>query len=171
VRFSCRFVFLRGAFCAFAQTTGTIVGAVTDSTGGVVVGAKSTSSIPGRHLSQVGDHIGRTYYLPYLNPGTYRLTIQAAGFKQYIREGITLRTNETPRIDVTLDLGAVTESVSVSGSVAQLRTETATAGHVLDGSTVVKIPVLPKAMYNIPLYMPGMNVVGGLSAVGQRQRA
>jgi len=55
--------------------------------------------------------------------------------------------------------------------VAQLETETATAGHVLDGSTVVKIPVLQKAMYNIPLYMPGMNVVGGLSAVGQRQRA
>src|SRR5260221_14384834 len=85
-------------FGAFAQATGTIVGGVADSTGAVVVGAEvnvvntGTSFVTKSVTTSEG-----TYYLPYLNPGTYRLTIQASGFKQYIREGIILRTNETPR--------------------------------------------------------------------------
>src|SRR5258707_7189053 len=134
------------AFCAFGQTTSTVVGAVTDVTGAVVVGAEvKVVNAETAFVTKSVTTAEGAFYLPYLNPGPYRLTIQASGFKQYVREGIVLRTNETPRIDVTLELGNVNESISVSGTVPLLETETATAGHILDGSTVVKIPVLQKA--------------------------
>src|SRR5262245_44841148 len=87
----------------FAQTTGTatVVGTVSDNTGAVVPGA--TINIVNTETQFV--YNGETnaeggYYVPNLNPGTYRLTISAQGFKRYVREGVILRTSEQPRIDV-----------------------------------------------------------------------
>src|SRR5262249_57466002 len=105
------------------------------------------------------------------NPGMYQLKIEASGFKTYLRDGIQLRTAESPRFDVALEIGNVTESVQVTGTTPLLETETATSGQVLEGETIQKIPVLQKAFYRIYLYMPGMNVINGQHAVGQRQRA
>src|SRR5262245_46309691 len=159
---------------ALAQTTGTatIVGAVTDPTGSVVAGAKIT--VVNVNTSFVHHSVTTpegTYYIPNLNPGTYQLTIEAAGFRTYVRDGIILRTAEQPRLDVQLEVGTMAESVQVTAAAPLLETETAAAGQVLEGETIVKIPVLQKAFYRIYLYMPGMNVVNGQHAVGQRQRA
>ena len=168
---------LAGIFAAvvsFAQSTGTatMVGAVTDSSDAVVAGAKVTAVNTGSGFvfSSVTTAEG-TWYIPNLNPGTYELKIEASGFKSYVQDGIILRTAEQPRIDVKLELGSVSESVRVTGTPALLETETATSGQVLEGGTIVKMPVLQKAFYRIYLYMPGMNVVNGQHAVGQRQRA
>jgi hypothetical protein len=161
------------AACAFAQTTGTatITGAVTDPTGAAIAGAVVTATnTQMQFVSKTSTTAEGTYYLPYLTPGTYRLTIQAAGFRQLIRDGIVLRTNETPRIDVQLELGNVSETVTVTAAPPLLETETAASGQILEGENLVKIPVLQKAMYRIHLYMPGVNSVGGISVVGQRQR-
>ena len=75
------------------------------------------------------------------------------------------------RIDVALEVGSVTENVQVTGTAPLLETETSTSGQVLEGGTIEKIPVLQKAFYRIYLYMPGMNVINGQHAVGQRQRS
>ena len=112
-----------------------------------------------------------TWYIPNLNPGKYQLRIEAAGFKTYVQNGIILRTAEQPRIDVKLEVGNVSESIQVTGTAPLLETETATSGQVLEGQTIVKMPVLQKAFYRMYLYMPGMNVVNGQHAIGQRQRA
>jgi len=149
-----------------------MVGAVTDSTGAVVPGAKITVTNAGAGFvfASVSTTEG-TWYIPNLNPGSYQLRIEAQGFKTYVQNGITLRTAEQPRIDVSLEVGSVTESVQVDGTPPLLETETATSGQVLEGQTIVKMPVLQKAFYRIYLYMPGMNVVNGQHAIGQRQRA
>ena len=97
--------------------------------------------------------------------------MKRAGFKTYVRDGIQLRTGESPRIDVALEVGNVTESVQVTGTAPLLETETSTSGQVLEGGTIEKMPVLQKAFYRIYLYMPGMNVINGQHAVGQRQRS
>jgi Carboxypeptidase regulatory-like domain len=159
---------------ALAQTTGTatIVGAVTDPTGSVVAGAKIT--VVNVNTSFVHNSVTTpegTYYIPNLNPGTYQLTIEATGFRTYVRDGIILMTAEQPRLDVQLEVGTMAESVQVTAAAPLLETETAAAGQVLEGETIVKIPVLQKAFYRIYLYMPGMNVINGQHAVGQRQRA
>src|SRR5581483_1709606 len=156
-----------------AQTTGaaTIVGTVTDSSGAVVPGAKVTVVNTGTNFqfSGVTNQDGY-YYVPYLRPGVYNLTIEASGFKRYVRDGIELRTNDEPRIDVKLELGNVAESVEVQAVTPLLETETAVAGGVIEGQTVVKIPVLQKLTFRILPYLPDTQVLNGLHLNGQRER-
>jgi hypothetical protein len=57
-------------------------------------------------------------YVPYLNPGTYRISVEVAGFKTYVRDGIELRPGERPRIDVSLEVGQTTEAITVTGAAA-----------------------------------------------------
>src|SRR5262245_50098700 len=165
---------LATAAIAAAQTTGTatMLGAVTDPTGAVVAGAKVTvvNSETNFIFTSTTTSEG-TWYIPNLNPGMYQLKIEAQGFKSYVRDGIQLRTAESPRIDVALEVGNVTESIQVTGAAPLLETETSTSGQILEGDTITKIPVLQKAFYRIYIYMPGMNVINGQHATGQRQRA
>src|SRR5258707_13386987 len=90
------------ASVASAQTTGdaTILGTVTDTTGALVPGAKVVVVNPemGFTFDSVTNNDGY-YYIPYLRPGVYNVTIEAQGFKKYLREKIELRTNDQPRID------------------------------------------------------------------------
>src|SRR5215470_2342196 len=89
---------------ASAQTTGaaTIVGTVTDTSDAIMPGAKVSVLNPatGFHFEGVTNSDGY-YYIPYLRPGIYNVTVEASGFKKYVREGIELRTNDQPRIDVS----------------------------------------------------------------------
>ena len=168
------FVLLLLVSLAFAQTTGTatLVGTVTDNTGAIVPGA--TINIVNTETQFV--YNGKTnpegaYYVPNLIPGTYRLTIEAAGFKRYVREGVILRTSEQPRIDVQLEVGAVTESIQVDASAPLLETETTSTGQILEGETIVKIPVLQKYAFRILLYLPSTSNINGQHVVGQRGRS
>src|SRR5262245_6168074 len=124
------------AASAFAQTAGTatLLGNVTDSTGAAVANARISVVNPETTatLATLSTAEG-VYQVPYLAPGTYTVSVEAPGFKRYVREGVVVRTGEVPRIDVQLEVGAVTESVQVTGAAPLLDTETATGGQVLDG--------------------------------------
>ena len=111
------------------------------------------------------------YYVPYLSPGFYRLTIEAVGFKRYVQDRLQIRTGEIPRIDVTMEVGAVTESVQVEGSAPLLETETAAAGQVLSGDELLKIPVSQKRAIRMTYYYPGTQDVDGYHVLGQRSRS
>ena len=157
-----------------AQGTGsaTLIGNVTDSSNAAIAGAKITVVNTGTQFTSTGaTNAEGAYYVPYLIPGNYRLTIEVAGFKTYVRDGIELRINESPRINVQMEVGSVTESVNVNSATPLLETETAAAGQVMDGDTVVKLPVLQKGIKRMTLYMPGLNVINGLHGNGQRERA
>ena len=60
--------------------------------------------------------------------------------------------------------------MSVEASAPLLETKTATAGQIMDGSTVIKIPVMRKGLERMTLYMPGVSVINGLHGNGQRER-
>jgi hypothetical protein len=157
-----------------AQTTGTatLVGTVTDNTGSVVPGAAvNVVNTETQFVYNTVTNEEGSYYVPNLNPGTYRLTIQGQGFKRYIQEGIILRTSEQPRINVALELGSVTESINVQATAPLLETETTSTGQVLEGETIVKIPVLQKYAFRILLYLPSTSNINGQHVVGQRERA
>ncbi len=159
---------------AYAQTAGTatLLGTVTDASGAVVAGAKATVvNVETSFTSTTVTNNEGYYYVPYLNPGNYQINVEAAGFKKYVRGGITLRTNEQPRIDVQLEVGSVAESIEVAGAPPLLETETAIAGAILEGQTIVKIPVLMKMVFSTLHYLPGTQVVNGVHLVGQRERA
>ena len=159
---------------AFAQTTGTatMVGTITDNTGAIVPGAAiNIVNTETQFVSNSETNTEGGYYVPNLSPGTYRLTVQAPGFKRYVREGIILRTSEQPRIDVQLEVGAVTESINVTGAAPLLETETTSTGQIMEGETIVKIPVLQKYAFRILLYLPSTSNINGQHVVGQRERA
>ena len=157
-----------------AQTTGTatLVGTITDSTGAVMAGAQvKVLNTATSFLSETVTNAEGSYYVPYLAPGMYRISIEAPGFKMHVRDGLTLRTNETPRIDVQLEVGSIADSVKVNASAPLLETETSATGQIMDGETVTKIPVMQKGIKRMTLYMPGLNVINGLHGVGQRERS
>jgi hypothetical protein len=156
-----------------AQVTGTatLVGRVTDISGSVVPGAKVTvinTATSFRSETTTGPE--GNYFIPYLNPGTYQVTLEAAGFKRYVRDGLVIRTAETPRVDITLELGSTTESITVSAAASLLATETAVAGQVLQGDSVVRIPVGQTAASRMLFYFPGVISSSGYHILGQRTR-
>ena len=162
------------ALCVNAQTAGTatLVGNVADSTGAMIPGAKVKAvNLANSFVTESVTTPEGSYYLPYLQPGAYRVTVEALGFKRLSREGIVLRTGETPRLDLQLEVGAVTESVNVSGAPPLLETETSGSGQVLDGDMLVKVPLTQKRAIRIMFYMPGANAIGGFTVLGQRARA
>ena len=157
-----------------AQTagTGTLVGTVTDTSGAILVGAKVTVvNTATSFVSEVVTNNEGSYYIPYLAPATYRLTVETTGFKRYIREGIIIRTGEIPRIDVQMEIGGVTETVQVTGAPPLLDTETSASGLVLSGDTLVAIPVSQKRPVRMMYYYPGTNSINGYHVLGQRSRA
>ena len=93
-----------------AQTGGgaTLVGTVTDSSGAFVAGAKVTVLNTGTSfVTETTTNAEGAYYVPYLIPGDYRVTAAAAGFKEFVRGGLTLHSAEVPRIDIKLEVGAL----------------------------------------------------------------
>jgi hypothetical protein len=79
------------------------------------------------------------YTVPYLSPGSYRITLEAKGFKTLIRDNIVIRTGETPRVDIAMELGAVTEAVEVSAVSPLLGTDTAIVGQIMESSTLQNV--------------------------------
>src|ERR1700755_3610378 len=100
-----------------AQTGGgaTLVGTVKDASGSVVAQAKVTVvNTATSFLTETTTGADGGYYVPFLIPGDYRVTVSAAGFKESVREGLTLRSAEVPRVDIVLEVGSVTENVTVT---------------------------------------------------------
>lgn len=162
------------AALAVAQSTGTatLVGTVMDSSGAIIPGAKVTARNLGTQFVSEGQtNSDGAYYIPNLASGNYEFVVEAQGFKRHVQSGLVLRINESPRIDVRLEVGQVSDSVRVDATTPMLETETAGSGQVLDGDVVEKLPVMQKFVHRVLLYMPGMTNINGQHAVGQRQRA
>ncbi|MCX6606806.1 MAG: TonB-dependent receptor [Acidobacteria bacterium] len=159
----------------FSQTGGgaTLVGTIRDSTGAVVSGAKvSVVNTATAFLTENITSAEGAYYVPYLAPGEYRIKVNAAGFKEFVREGITLRSSEVPRVDITLAIGSINESVTVSASASLLNTENVLSAYVISKEALVETPGVMKRTVYLLQYMPGVvGVVGqaGFHIQGQNQ--
>ena len=115
---------------AFAQgERGTLNGSITDSSGAVVAGAsvKILNPSTGVDLNATTTDAG-VYRLPSLSPGTYRITVSAPGFKTAVRENVVLGVAQTLTVDFSLDVGNVTDSITVSSDPPLLETGTAEIG-------------------------------------------
>ena len=149
---------------AFAQDTrtATLVGTVTDSTGAVVPGATVTVTNTETGFVSTGQtNAEGSYYIPYLASGSYELTIQAAGFKKYVRSGISARAADMPRIDVALEVGSVNDSVQVTAAAPLLETENASVGQVTEAKAIIQLPLLQLKPTRLLYYMAGVMPWGG----------
>ncbi len=110
---------------AFAQgDRGTITGTVTDPTGSVIANAAiEVSNAETGVVYKTDTTATGNYTIVQVPAGTYGMTVTAAGFKKYIRQNIAVEPTQTERLDVALEVGAANESVTVSGEVSLLNTE------------------------------------------------
>ena len=141
----CTFVsfLLASTLSAFAQTTnGNIQGTVTDPSGAVVGGATVTgrNMDTGFSVTTVTSDAG-FYSLANLPPGRYSVVIQGPNLKKYTREGVTVQTATTVALDVQMQLGAVSDSVTVSADAAQLERDTSDVGSTVQPTLVQNLPL------------------------------
>jgi len=127
----------------FSQAvTGTIVGTVTDASGGVVVNAKVTIVLTGQSTvySVVTNESGN-YTAPNLPSGLYSVTVVSPGYKKEARGNITLATNTTERVDVALVSGSVTETVEVTTAPPELQTDRADISTTIAQNQITDLPL------------------------------
>src|SRR5437867_4947475 len=128
---------LGGVFAAAQETRGDISGRVADSQGGLIAGAAVTvTDLDTRVASQIKTNSSGYYLAPLLLPGNYEVNAAAPGFKRSVRSGLILSVGQHMDLDLTLEVGAVNESVTVSAEAPVLDTSTATAGQTLDRQSV-----------------------------------
>src|ERR1700752_4763402 len=105
---------------------GSILGTVTDPQGAAVSGAKVTVTSATKNTSdQTTTNDSGNYTVTHLIPDTYNITVEAQGFKTAQIKGISVSADFGAKVDATLEIGAVTQTVEVSGEVPQLMTDRA----------------------------------------------
>jgi hypothetical protein len=137
------FLLLSATISLQAQTTnGSIQGTVTDPNGGAIAGASVTARNLDTGLTQstTSTEAG-IYSLPNLPPGRYSVTVEAPNLKKYSREGVTVATGTTVSLDIPMQLGAVSESVTVAADASQLETTTSEIGATVEPTLVANLPL------------------------------
>ena len=105
------------------------------------------------------------YAFPALVPGPYRVRVETRGFKTVTRTDIGLQVQQTARIDFSMEVGQVTESIEVSGAAALLTTENATVGTVIENRRIVELPLNGRNFLQLVALSP--NVTYGFATPGQ----
>jgi hypothetical protein len=159
-------VFALSAPFAFSQVTASLSGVISDPTGATMPSARIvlTNDDTGVRRDATSNEAG-LYQFPALQPGTYSLAVQKDGFKQVTRDSIRLEVNQTARIDFAMQVGAVSETVEVTGAAPLLESTTSSVGHVIDTKAVADLPLNGRNFVQLAILGPG--VVGvGYSASG-----
>ncbi len=133
---------LSGGLLHAQRDTGTIIGAVLDGTGAGVPGAAVTvtNSLTNVKITITTDANG-DYIASPLRIGTYRVEAEIAGFKKTVEDGVVLRVQDRLRIDLHLEVGAVTERVEVTAVETLLQTQTSSLGQVFETKQVHDLPL------------------------------
>ena len=133
-----------------AQTTTNIIGTVLDRTGASVPDAQVTATNTATNLSRTAQtNTDGQYRLEFLPIGAYTVEVTAQGFKKFVQKGITLEINRTARVDATLDVGGITETVSVTGDAPLVNTDNAQIGRTVSNAEITDLPIVNRNVYTL----------------------
>ena len=152
----------------FAQTTNaTMLGTVVDPQAGTIAGATITVKDKGTGISRVvtTDPSGNFRVFP-LNPGRYEVSASMAGFKTKLVSEVILEIASMVKVDLTLEVGQVTDTVEVTASAAILQTQEASVGGTVTSSELSRLPVNGRNYTRLILLMPGTSDQGGSQSKG-----
>ena len=154
---------------ALAQTgAGSLTGIVSDQTGAKVPGATVTATNQATNVAYtaVSNEAGN-YTITSVPVGTYVLKAELSGFKTATTNPLQVEAKAIVRMDFTLQLGAIEETILVAGQTPLLQTESVTVGEVISGSTVVGLPLNGRNTGQLSLLLPGVVSVnpGSFTAV------
>ena len=146
---------------AYAQATASISGVVRDSGGGLVPGVTVVvkDDATGRTYEAVTGADGR-YQVPALQAGSYSVTASLSGFKTAEVKGVRLAPGQPVTIPLTLDVGNLTETVTVTSSSELINTETATVASTLNSDQLTRMPTPTRNALNAITFLPGVNTPG-----------
>src|SRR2546427_8417065 len=141
---------------------GRIQGTVTDQTGGVISGATVTIIDKDRGVARTltTDDAGE-YNAPSLIPGTYIVRAEAKGFKRLERQNVALEVGKEIRVDLTVQPGEQTQSVTVTEAIPLVETTNATLGGTLNNADINDIPLNGRNYQNLLSLRPGVMIQPG----------
>jgi hypothetical protein len=148
---------------AVAQTnTSTLDGSVTDTQGAVIASAEIvvTNTLTGQTFKTATDAKGH-WAVPSLPTATYSVTVKSAGFKTTTKEGIKMDAGIPATVNMALEVGAVTETIEVSGAAEVVESTSATVSSDLTGRQVNELPIPSRNATDLIVTLPGTQTPGG----------
>lgn len=138
-------------------TTGSILGTVHDASGAVLPAAAVTITDTGKGTSSVvqTDANGE-YVVPFLIPGVYNVAVERTGFKRSLSNNITLDIDQRARVDFTLQIGGVSETVEVNTAPPLIRMDSSELGEVVGAKQVQNLPLNGRNFASLVYLVPGV---------------
>jgi hypothetical protein len=160
--FVCIGIFLY-SLIGYAQVANntSLVGTVTDPSSNVVVGAKVTGVNVDTKVEYTGITNKEGYYsIPFVNPGTYSVTVEQPGFSKAITKGIVVTINLAVRTDVTLQVGSTNSEINVSADNPPLSTDDALLGETIEAQRVHDLPLNGRNAINLAATTSNITIAG-----------
>jgi hypothetical protein len=141
---------------ALAQTA-SVTGRVVDSSGSSIAETSVTVTNVATSVARkaLTDSNG-LYTVPLLPPGRYEVRVEKQGFRPIVRTGFRLETEQAAQLDFTLEVGAVTESIQVSGEAPLVSLNDATVGRVMEGTRVASLPLNGRNALSLVVLTPNV---------------
>ena len=157
----------------------TVVGQTADANGAVIPNATVTiTSVATNQTQTVATDSGGNFTISQLDPGTYSIKIEAPNFKTLVQTDLVLETNQSARLNLTLEAGSVQEIVTVEAEAPVINTETSSKGEVITPRQVQDLPLNGRNFTDLALLAPGVyprpaddDQGEGLAAAGTRTDA
>jgi carboxypeptidase family protein len=143
---------------AFAQESrGTIIGHVTDASGAAMPGAQVRVINTATNITATATtNEDGNFNVPFLTPGTYRVSAELTGFKKLIRDDVEVHVSETVELNMQLEIGSVTEVTEITAATPLLDTASTSLGQVIDQRRVQELPILSGNPTELALLAPGV---------------
>jgi hypothetical protein len=145
------------ASCVAQETRASLSGTITDNSGSVVIGARirlvnTQTQIP---YSAESNDLGQ-YRLLFVNPGPYQLRVEMSGFRTFVRDTLELTSGEAATLDISLQIGSQTDTVTVGAQAPLLEAEKADRGLTVDQKTVSELPTIARVPIMAATLTPGV---------------
>lgn len=142
---------------------GAITGRILDSSNARLPGVTVTATNVATNVASTTTTSGEgDYTIPFLNPGTYRVTAELSGFKKVVREGIEVRIGDRLEVSMTMDVGRMEETVSVVAESPILATTTGSTGQVIGEKMIAMMPLSDGNPFTLARLAPGIAYTGDL---------
>ena len=161
---------LGGVIVCAQEFRGTITGQVMDPSGAVVPNVTITALREGTQQPYSAQtNSSGVYSIPYVIPGVYTVVAEAPGFKKAERRGVNVDVSQKLSLSFALEVGSVSETVTVQEGPSLLSIGDASGGTVIDAQKTQDLPLNGRQIYTLMLYAPGVRYTGGNTTRGWDQ--
>lgn len=162
-------LFLASAIAFAQENRATIVGTVTDPQGGVIPNATvKATNVETNSVTTTTSNESGLYTLPFLPIGKYQISATASGLKTSLRDNIELRVGDRIQLDFKMEVGAVSETITISSQAPLLETATASRGQVIDEEKVRDLPLLGRNPFLLAALASGVQITSSQGSISFR---